>query len=374
MCAPQMQLNQDKWGLFDQVPTSLRHLIVNGRKLAPSSIAIGSKIFGLSKGKRGVCYLSYAQLGEEYGYSESTIWRALERLFDGEIIERGERTNAGCSFRFKKTLDSKEYYVTPTYLRTLTVKIDGVVRTLRPSEIAILSYIMRKAMPQEVFTFLQDKTKTPQAKSKKMKETKFQCRGSVREICRALNLHPNTVIRALKALSDAYFIIVPINEIGKNCYKKTLYEIVHKEVYDYLLHRKLPKPAKVGAAEQAANAQVAAANARADRERWYAKRREKAISPAEKWKEKANKDPAYKRATAELAKMEFKLAKAEMYYPDKLPSLQAKQAQLRAEQAQRLKVMKISPEWMLPAYSCKKCEDTGFLPSGIACDCYRPRE
>ena len=31
----------------------------------------------------------------------------------------------------------------------------------------------------------------------------------------------------------------------------------------------------------------------------------------------------------------------------------------------------ISEMQLVPQYSCKKCSDTGFLPSGTACDCYK---
>jgi len=32
--------------------------------------------------------------------------------------------------------------------------------------------------------------------------------------------------------------------------------------------------------------------------------------------------------------------------------------------------MGIREEELLPQYTCKKCNDTGFLPNGKSCDCY----
>ena len=69
--------------------------------------------------------------------------------------------------------------------------------------------------------------------------------------------------------------------------------------------------------------------------------------------------------------MELKLAKAEIYEPRKLPELQAKQAQLKAERLTLLREMDIEEWQLVPQYACKKCSDTGFLATGAACDCYR---
>ncbi len=118
-------------------------------------------------------------------------------------------------------------------------------------------------------------------------------------------------------------------------------------------------------------ATVDAVNAKTDREKYYAELREKAQSIADKFLAKANANERYKAVAKELAGMELKLAKAEIYEPRKLPELQAKQSQLKAERLSLLREMDIE-EWQLaPQYACKKCSDTGFLKTGAACDCYR---
>ena len=122
------------------------------------------------------------------------------------------------------------------------------------------------------------------------------------------------------------------------------------------------------------NAAVEAANAKSDRERYYALLREKAQTRAEKFLAKANADGRFKEVTAALAKMEIALAKAEVFEPQKLPALTEQKAALSQERGDILTRLGISENDLLPQYACKKCSDTGFLKSGKACDCYAKRE
>ncbi len=119
------------------------------------------------------------------------------------------------------------------------------------------------------------------------------------------------------------------------------------------------------------NPTVEAANAKAERERHYAQLREKAQNKADKVLKKANGNPRFKEITAELARMEIALAKAEVFEPEKLPVLKETQSALLTERKSLLDGMGISEEQLTPQYACAKCKDTGFLPSGVACDCYK---
>ncbi len=121
------------------------------------------------------------------------------------------------------------------------------------------------------------------------------------------------------------------------------------------------------------NAQVAAANAKSDRERHYALLREKALKRAEKYQAKANEDGRYKEVSAALSKMEIALAKAEVFDPKKLPALQKEKQTLLLRQKSILSELGIAERDLSPVFSCAKCSDTGFLPTGAACDCYKNR-
>ena len=117
---------------------------------------------------------------------------------------------------------------------------------------------------------------------------------------------------------------------------------------------------------------IDAVNAKADRERYYAQLREKAQIRADKFTAKANKNTRYKEISSQLSTMEIALAKAEVFEPKTLPALTEKKAALLRERRSILEVLHIQEEDLLPQYTCEKCSDTGFLPSGVACNCYKP--
>lgn len=115
---------------------------------------------------------------------------------------------------------------------------------------------------------------------------------------------------------------------------------------------------------------VQAANARADREHWYAERRSKAERKAEKAKEKARSFPAYREAEKALKRLELEHAKAELYEPEKVKEIELEQDAREFERAQALLLAGLTEADLLPVWSCARCSDTGYLPSGAACDCF----
>lgn len=115
---------------------------------------------------------------------------------------------------------------------------------------------------------------------------------------------------------------------------------------------------------------VEAANARSERERWYSERRNKAERKAEKAREKMQSFPAYYEAEKALRRLEIEHAKAELYAPEKLKEIELEQRAREEERAQALLLAGLTEADLLPVWYCPKCSDTGFLPSGAACDCF----
>jgi len=118
-------------------------------------------------------------------------------------------------------------------------------------------------------------------------------------------------------------------------------------------------------------ASVEAANAKSAREKYYADKREKAQSVADRYAMKAKSNPRFGAIEKALSKMNMELAKAELFSPETLPSLQEKQKELQTERKDILKALGIEEWQLLPQYECKKCSDSGFLASGASCDCYK---
>lgn len=112
------------------------------------------------------------------------------------------------------------------------------------------------------------------------------------------------------------------------------------------------------------------ANARAEREQFYAWRKNKAEANAEKVLEKAMKSPEFYQATHELRKLDIEIAKAEIHTPQDVPELEKRQKILQGVRAKALADMGLTECDLRPKWYCPKCSDTGFLPNGTACDCY----
>lgn len=121
----------------------------------------------------------------------------------------------------------------------------------------------------------------------------------------------------------------------------------------------------------AINPMIEAINAKADRERYYALLREKALNRADKFTMQANKNARFKEITGELSKMEIALAKAEVFEPAKYPALLQEKTKLLQERRSVLNALGINEADLQPQFTCDRCSDTGFLPNGVACNCYK---
>lgn len=115
------------------------------------------------------------------------------------------------------------------------------------------------------------------------------------------------------------------------------------------------------------------ADARSERERWYAARRRAALSHAEQANARAQKDAAFARAESAVKKGEIELARAEIFSPETLPALREKVNAAKKARAAALARLGLSDADFVPRYACTKCSDTGFLPDGTMCDCYDNR-
>ncbi len=152
---------------------------------------------------------------------------------------------------------------------------------------------------------------------------------------------------------------------------KILSEWKRQEVYDVKAIPDGSAGEKPSARSNYVNPVIEAVNAKADRERYYALLREKAQAKAEKYLKKANGNGRFKEISSALSKMELSLAKAEVFEPATLPKLLEEKSSLLHERKVILAGMGIDEAQLIPQFCCEKCSDTGFLPSGVACNCYK---
>lgn len=137
--------------------------------------------------------------------------------------------------------------------------------------------------------------------------------------------------------------------------------------YDDYAEAQAEKPAP------ALPADVQAANARAAREKFYADRRNAAEAKAQKTLQLVKVQSAdFVAILQELKKLPRQLAQAELYDPDKFKALQATEAALHKAKADELAKFGLTEADLLPKWYCGKCSDTGYLPDGTLCDCFKP--
>ena len=111
-------------------------------------------------------------------------------------------------------------------------------------------------------------------------------------------------------------------------------------------------------------------DARVKRERWYALRREKAISQAEKVRERFMQDETFAKIHKRLSVIEIEQAKAECQGDkQKLAKLEQEKNRLRLQKRGIIERNGLTEEDLEPKWSCRKCQDTGFV-NGVGCDCY----
>lgn len=116
---------------------------------------------------------------------------------------------------------------------------------------------------------------------------------------------------------------------------------------------------------------VQAANERAERENFYARRKNKAQAQAELYTEKAMRNPEFLQAEKQLKQLNIEEAKAALYNPENIPGLQEKRKHYEEQRKKALSDLGLTDSDLSPKWYCLKCSDTGYLPNGKACDCYK---
>ena len=115
---------------------------------------------------------------------------------------------------------------------------------------------------------------------------------------------------------------------------------------------------------------IADADARAERERWYSVRRNKALTDAEKIHATFMKDEMYAKIVKRLREIDIEQAKAEVKGDKvKASKLEQEKARLTLQKRGIIERNGLTEEDLEPKWNCRKCEDTGFV-DGMACSCY----
>lgn len=103
-----------------------------------------------------------------------------------------------------------------------------------------------------------------------------------------------------------------------------------------------------------------------------AKQRAKAQATAHFFQMKAKENEAYNEKDKEEKELTFQIGKLSAA-GEKTANLEEKLQKTREVKAKILKKMKIDPGSLVPNYSCKKCDDTGYVAGGKPCECLKKR-
>lgn len=319
----------------------------NGHK--PSMIESMVKGYVFSMSSKEQCRIGYDALCKKFNVSKSSVARAVKKMKETSEFEV-QRNGGKCSaYEYTGEKTTKNAHVrTENYFCTEKFNVYGVERCLTPAEVAVLSLVYTPSRNHKDFV------------------------GSIRKISRLLHIHKTTVEHAIKALFSAG--LLTRKQKAANAHGESVFRVDLKPLRAIERKHKKEEKKAAKAAEPKLSQTVLDANARADFERHFARRRELAEKVANANVERANMIPGFKNIAIELSKMELSLAKAEMYEQDKLPALVQRQKVLQAQRAELLKANGLSAAMLLPQWKCASCSDTGYLPNGRCCACYTQRE
>lgn len=155
-----------------------------------------------------------------------------------------------------------------------------------------------------------------------------------------------------------------LEEFDKSTYLRNLFTVKQiNEIYEKII-------SGVYRDEDKKPSSIAGADAKADRERWYSVRRNKAKDDAEKIHKRFMQDEEYAKRYNRLREIDILQAKAEAEGDmAKAAELEREKSRLKQEKRGIIERQGMTEEDLETKWHCRKCEDTGFV-NGIACSCY----
>lgn len=155
-----------------------------------------------------------------------------------------------------------------------------------------------------------------------------------------------------------------LEEFEKSTYLRNLYTVKQiNDIYPCILTGDFRDQEKKPSS-------VVDADAKAEREHWYAERRQKAMGDAEKIHKRFMQDEEYAKRYNRLREIEIEQGKAEARGDKaKASKLEQEKARLRLQKRGIIERQGMTEEDLEPKWHCRKCEDTGFV-DGLPCDCY----
>lgn len=343
-------------GYIRRYYSTFKQTTADGRKLSRAQLTVLGAILSYSnvKGKPdALCQLSYSSFEKQYRVSRASIARAISTALDAGIITQDKSNPAHASYKYIESNQDQGYIVTENYLykTKFAVKGEAEPRYLTRSAIDVLSLI---------------KTHCENKKG----NGKF--RGSVRGIMSTLNLSKRTVQKAISLLLAAELIFRP--DRGINSHFRSEFTVNKKLLRTVRKQYRKENAALARRSSTENNPEwIAAADAKADRDRFYAARRHLAEAPVEQFQRQLDADKRYHELDVEQRKLTPHIARLEVAGEHaKAEECKRKQKSLKVQMARRMEALGISSDDLKPVYECNLCNDTGVrVKDHRMCDCYQ---
>ncbi len=323
---------------------------VDGRRPSHLETMLKGVVYSFARAKLP-CNYGYKTFTNRLHISKSSVARKMALIKDDEKfhVQRNGGKNSTCTYEGELLLG---FIVTPDFFKTTEFKIAGKKRRLTGSEVDLLSLIYSHTFDGGNFV------------------------ASYETIAEKMNYASvKTICRAVKTLFAMDLICRPTKGTrhNKNVFKVQMSTLRKYEQADRKAKRRASLR-KQGSVEVLRKEDaISAADARADRERFYSMRRAEADRIAARNEEKVKSMPRYREVARRLRELEIEFAKAEFNDPSKLPALRLEKKALTVEKTTLLKKVGLTLSDITAHYACQKCSDTGFMPDGKGCDCYRSR-
>lgn len=346
-----LQLNKSEQGYF-RIPYAAfkTPLYGNGsRSMRRAELALYGFISSISRGKEA-CNMSYNRFAAKLNLSRGTVARGLSALKNAGVIVQDKSHRSCAAYTCEKANKSGIMIEVYLYHTKFTFRGEAEPRFLKDSEINVLSLMKTHCTnPKGNGIFV----------------------GSVRGIEKTLHLSHKTVQQALCALFRAELIFRAEGNKGVNGYQRSGFMVNAKLLRN--AKKKYRKATDPKIQMDKLTQSVCDADVRAERERYYNNLQNLADSRAEAFRKQLEADSTYELINNGYNGMEAKLARAEIYFPERLGELMREKQELSAKRAKRMAELGISEADLIPRYRCSKCSDSGFLPNGKMCSCYPRR-
>ena len=319
----------------------------NGHK--PTSIETVVKGVAYSFGRGdNVARFGYSTFKEKLNVSRSSAARKVALMKNDPLFKVTRKGGACTEYEYTGEKDACGHIRSEYFFYTAQFKIYGVERCLKYTEIDVLSLIYTHTLSEKGFY-----------------------EGSLRDISKIINRSEESVMRSIFTLFNARLISRPVrgvNKRGKSRFYASLERLRKTKC-------KEDKKVRAGIAQKKPlpNA-VVDVNAQTDFKAYYERLRERAQLLALHNEEKANKMPRFVDVSKRLRIIEIESMRADLEGDlRRVQALRDEKDHLSTERAVLLSKIGLTVDELKAEHfcKCKKCFDTGHVPGGAQCDCWK---